>query len=240
MPDNKFIVKVCGMTDAGNIKAVMAAGADWTGLVFNSESPTCVKMRPAGSAIVPDYSIFTDGNSCGLFPSAGLEENNRRMMFGVFKDDMAQNIITRIVRYHLDAIQLDGDESPVLIRNIRRSIVPDITKDIKVMKTIRVCHTEDLDRCEAYAGCADYFLFDMPLHDDAGKYGCNVFEVLSEYSGDVPFLIGGNIGYDDAGMIMRLSHPRCIGVNIGMNFETGPGMKDATLIKSFIDRIRKL
>ncbi|NPD92171.1 phosphoribosylanthranilate isomerase [Xylanibacter muris] len=236
MLDNRFVVKVCGMTDAGNISDVMASGADWIGLVFDEESPGCLRMRPAGSAIVPDGNGFADGDD-GL--SLSSEDNRHGMLFGVFKDDMSQNIITRIVKYHLDGIQLDGNEPPVLIRNLRRSVVPDISNGIKVMKAIKVCCAEDLQLCERYYDCVDCFLFEISFHLASGECGRDVMTVLSGYSGCVPFIIGGDISYEDAARIKSFSHPRCIGVDIGQHFETEPGIKDALLIGKFISGIRK-
>ena len=49
-----MIVKVCGMRDAGNIRAVKEAGADMAGLVFCKESPRYVSMVNSRSGLIPD------------------------------------------------------------------------------------------------------------------------------------------------------------------------------------------
>ena len=36
-----MIVKVCGMRDPDNIRAVAEAGADWMGFIFYPRSPRC-------------------------------------------------------------------------------------------------------------------------------------------------------------------------------------------------------
>lgn len=50
-----MIVKVCGMRDAGNIRAVEAVGADMIGLVFYKKSPRCVGMINSRSGLIPDF-----------------------------------------------------------------------------------------------------------------------------------------------------------------------------------------
>lgn len=68
-----MIVKVCGMRDAGNIRAVKEAGADMAGLVFCKESPRYVSMVNSRSGLIPDFPDrrFTAGNGCGRKPADG-------------------------------------------------------------------------------------------------------------------------------------------------------------------------
>ena len=39
-----MIIKVCGMREAENIRAVEQAGADWIGFIFYKESPRYVSQ----------------------------------------------------------------------------------------------------------------------------------------------------------------------------------------------------
>lgn len=41
-----MIIKVCGLRDADNIRAVEEAGADWTGFIFYPRSPRFVSEVP--------------------------------------------------------------------------------------------------------------------------------------------------------------------------------------------------
>ena len=50
--------------------------------------------------------------------------------FGIFADDMPQNIVTRVVNFNLDIVQLDGEES-IMINNLRKILDPDIHAGIK-------------------------------------------------------------------------------------------------------------
>ena len=116
---------------------------------------------------------------------------------------MPQNIVTRVVNYRLDIVQLHGDESPVMMENLRRTIDPDIHQGIKLMKTIYVGCADDLKCCADYAGVADYFLFEPKKPADADTKSLIDWDVLAAYDGQVPFILGGDIGPDD---VERLRH----------------------------------
>ena len=88
---------------------------------------------------------------------------------GVFVNDMPQNIVTAVYNYHLSYVQLHGDESPVMIDNLRRTLVPDIAPQIKIIKAISVSSAEDLKRCEQYEGHVDLFLFDTKCKGYGGS-----------------------------------------------------------------------
>lgn len=223
-------IKVCGMRDADNIRAVERLGIDWTGFVFWQGSPRYVSQIRSRAGIIPDYS------SIGESPEKGGTVYPKRV--GVFVDDMPQNIITRVVNYNLDIIQLHGSESPVMIDNLRRTIGQDIHAGIRIMKTVSVKDKEDVRRYKEYEGHVDYFLFDTrtPLMGGSGdKFD---WDVLEEYDGNVPFLLSGGIGPDDAERVRGFSHPQFLGIDLNSRFETEPAMKDVDKLRKFIEALR--
>ena len=129
-----MIIKVCGMREADNIRAVEQLGIDWIGLVFCPSSPRYVQHVSSRAGIIPDYSSLSE-DVISASPAKRV---------GVFVDDMPQNIVTAVVNYHLDIVQLHGSESPVMIDNLRRTIDPDIHQGIKVMKAIALSTVDDL------------------------------------------------------------------------------------------------
>ena len=88
------LIKVCGMTDGENIRAVEALGVDLIGFIFYPRSPRCVREIPA-------YLPVRAGR-VGVFVNATREEILR------------QNDTFRF-RY----VQLHGDESPALCARLR-------------------------------------------------------------------------------------------------------------------------
>ena len=156
---------------------------------------------------------------------------------GVFVDDMPQNIVTAVYNYHLSYVQLHGDESPVMIDNLRRTLVPDIVPQIKIIKAISVSSAEDLKRCEQYEGHVDLFLFDTKCKGYGGSGQKYDWSVLEAYTGQTPFLLSGGIGPDDADRLRDFHHPQCVGIDLNSKFETAPGMKDVEMLKKFINSL---
>ena len=158
---------------------------------------------------------------------------------GVFVNDMPQNIVTAVYNYHLSYVQLHGDESPVMIDNLRRTLVPDIVPQIKIIKGISVSSAEDLKRCEQYEGHVDLFLFDTKCKGYGGSGQKYDWSVLEAYTGQTPFLLSGGIGPDDADRLRDFHHPQCVGIDLNSKFETAPGMKDINLLQNFLHQLNK-
>lgn len=226
--DKNMIIKVCGMRDADNIKQVAQLDIDWMGFIFYPKSPRYVRQISSKAGLIPDYSSLREG--------AELKQLKR---VGVFVDDMPQNIVTRIVNYRLDIVQLHGNENVVMIDNLRRTVDPDIHKGIKIMKVLNVSSAADVERYKDYEGHVDYFLFDTrtPLLGGSGKKFD--WSVLDAYDGETPFLLSGGIGPDDAERVRAFNHPRCMGIDLNSRFETSPAVKDAALLDEFIKAVRK-
>lgn len=91
----KKIVKVCGMTEARNIREVEQLGVDMMGFIFYPKSPRCLCQ-------MPEY-----------LPVAA-----RRV--GIFVDESKENILMYADRFGLNYIQLHGKESPAYCHSLRR------------------------------------------------------------------------------------------------------------------------
>lgn len=89
-----MIVKVCGMREPQNIRAVEQTGADLMGFIFHPKSPRYVASHP------------------GYLPKA-----QRRV--GVFVNAPIEDILGKAREYSLDYIQLHGDESPEFCRALK-------------------------------------------------------------------------------------------------------------------------
>lgn len=90
-----MIIKVCGLREAGNIRAVEAAGADWFGFIFYPRSPRYVDVPPA------------------YLPGRGKR-------VGVFVNAVPEEVGCRVAQFGLQAVQLHGEASPGLCRTFRR------------------------------------------------------------------------------------------------------------------------
>ena len=236
------------MRDGENIRQVAELGVDWIGLIFYDRSPRNVTMIPTHAGIIPDRA--PDGAAAPLPSRGGVGSGvcNSPKRVGVFVDEMAQNIITRVVNFQLDLVQLHGHETPTLIRNLRATLDPDIRPGIKFIKAISIATAADLAQTKPYDGLVDYFLFDTRATVPAGSPAGSAlpggsgqqfdWSVLDAYDGDKPFLLSGGIGPDDAERVRVFHHEKCIGIDLNSRFETAPALKDISKLKQFIKEIR--
>lgn len=212
------------MRDADNIRDISALGVEMIGLIFYPPSPRYVQQFSSGAGIIPDYA-----------PDMGKTP----LRVGVFVDDMPQNIVTRVYNYKLDYIQLHGNEPRETLENLRATIDPDINPNIKIIKAISVSSAEDINKYKEYVGAADLFLFDTKCKTVGGSGEQFDWQVLQAYDGDVPFLLSGGIGPDDAERIKNFHHPKCIGIDLNSKFEIEPALKDVEKLKQFLVKVKK-
>lgn len=213
--DRRPIIKVCGMREADNIRAVEEAGADWMGFIFCPASPRYV-------ADVPAY----------------LPEHCLRV--GVFVDADISDIAAKQEAFDLDIIQLHGHETPDFCTTLRVAL----PEGISLMKMLPIRTAEDLQQTDLYDEAVDLFLLE-PKVKAAGMshYGGSGqhfdWRLLDSYHSPHPFLLSGGIGPDDASSLSQLKHPNLLGFDLNSRFELRPARKDADKIKTFIQTIRQ-
>ena len=221
-------IKVCGMRDPENIHAVKELGIDFLGLIFWPKSSRYVKDITVRAGNIPDIPIELGMKNCPERHPATV---------GVFVNEMPQTVVTHAYNYKLDYIQLHGEESPTYIDNLKRTLIPDIMPDIKVIKAISIREADDVKRWRQYKDHTDLILFDTKCDCVGGSGKQFDWSVLEGYDGDIPFLLSGGIGPEDAESVRRFSHPMCIGIDINSRFETAPAMKDISKLRTFINEI---
>ena len=204
-----MIIKVCGMREERNIRAVELLPVDWMGFIF----------YPGSSRYV--------GEKLSYIPS-------KVKRAGVFVNEQPLIIRERARQNRLDIIQLHGDESPVYCKALQDDGF--IVMKAFGIKTDQPFPSAVVQR---YEGCCDYLLFDTqsPLYGGSGKKFN--WEILSAYNGDTPFLISGGITPGDAAVIKAFSHPQLIGIDLNSGFETSPAIKDVGLIETFIEQLSR-
>jgi len=216
------------MRDAQNIREVSQLGVDMIGMVFYPKSPRYVEMQSSHAGIIPDY-VKEDIN---------IKSAKSPARVGVFVDDMVQNIVTRVVNYHLDYVQLHGNEPREMCENLRLTLDPDIRPGIKIIKAISVSDASDIQKYKEYVGAVDLFLFDTKCKTMGGSGRQFDWQVLEQYDGEVPFLLSGGIGPEDASRLHAFHHPKCIGIDLNSRFEIEPGVKDVEKLKGFLNEIQ--
>ena len=205
-----MIIKVCGMREPDNIRAVEQLGINWMGLIFWPHSSRFVATPPA-------Y----------------LPQRVKRV--GVFVDADIASITEILNVYRLDVLQLHGHEDPTFIRDLRAALHQTVPL---IVKALPVATREDIDATKPYEGLVDYFLFDTKGPAVGGNGTQYDWNILHAYQGMTPFLLSGGIGPEDALRVRSFQHPQLAGIDLNSRFETAPALKDVALLKSFIAELK--
>ena len=213
------------MRDAENIQQVIALGVNMIGLIFWPKSPRYVQNISTNAGIIPDLKN----------PAIKDISTSDVSYVGVFVDEMPQNVVTQAYNYKLDYIQLHGNESPIYIDNLRKTLVPDILPNVKIIKALSINEEADILKWKTYEGHVDMFLFDTKSTQAVGGTGKHFdWSLINMYDGNIPFLLSGGIGPDDAEAVKAFKHPMCVGIDLNSRFEKEPGMKDVDKLNAFL------
>ena len=119
-----MVIKVCGMKEAENIRAVSQADIQWMGFIFYPKSAR----------------YYTA-------PSIDLPERIKRI--GVFVNASLEEMLRKKEHFRLDYLQLHGEESPELCREAQASGAG-IIKAIPIAKKEDLLRTERYTDCVDY------------------------------------------------------------------------------------------
>lgn len=205
-------IKICGMYDPLNVKRIAEARPDFMGFIFYPGSPRYIGTEP-------DPDLFLN------VPSDILKT-------GVFVNENLRNVLDLAFRTGLNLIQLHGNESPAYCYQLRSS-------GLKIIKTFSVTGFVDFELLEPYVPACDYFLFDTKTEKFGGSGIKFDWGKIAGYHLDKPFFISGGIGPEDSGLLRTLENKGFFAVDVNSRFETSPGIKNISLLKTFIDDIKK-
>jgi phosphoribosylanthranilate isomerase len=201
-------VKICGVRTPAIVNAAAEEGADYVGLVFFAKSPRHLSIEQAR-----DLALAARGK---IGTVAVL----------VDPDDMLIDRVTAAVQP--DLLQLHGSETPERVAAIKaRTGLP-------VIMAIAIADASDLAAAGAFAGNADYVLFDAKTDPGAALPGGNgvAFDWCALRSFTAPFALSGGLTPGNVGEAIRLTGATLVDVSSGV--ERAPGEKDERLVRQFI------
>lgn len=208
-----MLIKVCGMRDADNIRAVEALGIDLMGFIFYDKSKRNVSVTPA-------Y----------------LPASCQRV--GVFVNATPDVILSRVSEFGLTYVQLHGDESLSFVRQLRQRLATDIPHDVRIVRSVAVASGREAQNARMWDGFVDVLLFETPSTGYGGSGVSFDWNLLSSYQGQTPFLIAGGIGMDCIDQLRQFSHQRWLGIDLNSRFEIEPAVKDIAKLQQFINSIK--
>ena len=202
-------IKVCGVTTFKQLQQLDGLEIGFAGLIFNQDSP----RYAAGSQLKEELmDADLDIKKVGVFTNQEIEE-----------------IMQIVDDYDLDVVQLHGEESAELCR--------ELSSHVETIKVIRFAEDNPLhvDKLlEEYDAVVDYYLFDMAAKNGYGGTGRKInWAVVAKGKIEKPFFLGGGISPADTAAIKNFSHPDFYGIDINSRFEKEPGVKDMPAILRF-------
>lgn len=207
-----MIVKVCGMRDPRQMQALEDMGVDLMGMIFFPKSPRYVETEGFSPCSLPQKIA-----KVGVFVKADID-----------------TVASCVKKYNLSFVQLHGGEDVDYARQLIEKT------GVKIIKVASVSGVDDVRNISTeWESVADYMLFDYKCVGYGGSGQQFDWAVLDEYTLNIPFLLSGGVGADDAEAVKNIRHPKFAGVDVNSKFEISPANKDIDKVKTFLSVIRE-
>ena len=204
-------IKVCGMRDIQNIRALVQLHPDYIGLIFYSGSKRFVNKMDAQALMeVPEDIKLT----------------------GVFVNEDLEAVLQKIKIYNLKAVQLHGDESPEYCRSLG-----DQVKTIEIIKAFGIDDNFDFSALEPYLPVVDFFLFDTKTAGHGGSGKTFNWDILNKYPYQKPYFLSGGIGVENLDEVLAISDERLHALDLNSRFELEPGLKDISKLNLTFNKL---
>jgi phosphoribosylanthranilate isomerase len=211
---DKFLIKICGLSDEASVQAAVDAGADMLGFTFFPASPRNIEPARAGQLAT---AIRGNAKIVALFVNP--------------TDDELAHVMTEL---RPDIIQLHGSERPAAARDIGKKF------GCQVYKALGIREKADLSAASDYVSYVDGLLFDAKPPKGANRPGGlgTTFDwsVLDDFQLQLPTLLSGGLNPENVAEAVESTH--LSGLDVSSGVESAPGQKSPAMIKDFIHRAR--
>jgi len=202
-------VKICGITNAADAFAAVAAGASFLGFNFYAKSPRHITEAEAAK-IRPQLPRKIE--AVGIFVNAPRAE-----------------VAALCTSLKLDAAQLHGDESSETVAELARSLT--------VWKAFRVEPDFRLETLDEFSE-ASAFLFDAAHTGQYGGTGRTTdWDVARRAALGHRIILAGGLNLENVAAAVRIVRPYAVDVASGV--ESKPGKKDHGRMREFIQEVRR-
>jgi len=199
-------LKICGMKYPENILEVGSLLPDYMGFIFWEKS-----------------ARYFDG----IIPE--LPKSIKKT--GVFVNATAEEILTKITKHDLQAVQLHGSESVEFCKNLKNKL----PKEIEIIKVFSILDTFDFAALKPFESVCDYFLFDTKGKLPGGNGTTFDWKVLENYPSTKPFFLSGGIGMEEMDAVKEIlkTNLPVYAIDVNSKFEIEPGLKNIELLHNF-------
>jgi phosphoribosylanthranilate isomerase len=198
-------IKICGMKYPDNILEVGSLLPDYMGFIFWEKSARYF------DGVIPD-----------------LPKSIKKV--GVFVNATQDEILEKIIKYDLQAVQLHGQESVNFCQDLKN----EIDDSIEIIKVFSVDDAFDFEVLKPFEVVCDYFLFDTKGKLPGGNGTTFDWKVLEKYPSSKPFFLSGGIGIEEmdaVNEILKTNLP-LYAIDVNSKFEIEPGLKNIELCRN--------
>jgi phosphoribosylanthranilate isomerase len=204
-------VKICGITESEQGRAIAHLGATTLGFICVRTSPRYVLPEQIRT-VVEQLPVDVD-------------------RIGVFADSTLEEICQTVADAGLNGIQLHGNESLELCDQLRQSL-----PGIEIIKALRVKTPEDLNQANAYANWVDTLLLDAYHPSLLGGTGKTLdWTSIQLFHPRCPWLLAGGLTPDN--VLEALSQVQPSGIDLSSGVERSPGDKDLDRVAQLFERL---
>jgi phosphoribosylanthranilate isomerase len=208
-----LIIKICGIKTEAILDAAIDAGADMVGFMHFPRSPRHLELDPIAELI-------------------SLARGRIETCVVLVNPD--NTLVAQVAALGPDWIQLHGPETPHRVEAIRDEA------GIAIMKACSIGSAEDVAHVAGYAEIADRILLDAKPPKGADRPGGlgDTFDwaLLKALDPSLGFMLSGGLTPDTVAAAIKAVHP--MGVDVSSGVEKSPGVKDAGLVRAFIEKAR--
>ena len=202
-------VKICGITNAEDAHAAVAAGTNALGFIFYRKSPRYVEPSVAKHIIATLPPLV--------------------IPVGVFVNEDFATVRSIMDGCGLALAQLHGDETATYCRELARP----------VMKALRLKDRESLLALAEFQGRAGVRGFLVDAFSDRAYGGTGQvidWALAAEAAKAAIILLAGGLTPDNVGPAIQAVHP--YGVDVSSGVESAPGKKDHSKVRAFLEAVR--
>lgn len=169
---------------------------------------------------------------------------------GVFVHATEEEILENVQRFHLHAVQLHGEETPMFCYRLKQHLIAlthhhnyTYTSPPQLWKAIHIREHTDIMMVAEFDSVIDCALLDTRGKEYGGNGVRFDWSILDSYpSRTIPFLLSGGIRLEHSSEVhnaLLRYRPLLRGVDINSCFEIAPAVKDITRISTFVRHLSK-
>lgn len=206
-------LKICGMKFPDNLQAIAALQPDYLGFIFSPKSKRYMVDTLAPEVV---HSLPASIQRVGVFVNAATEF-----------------ILKQAEAYHLQVLQLHGDESPEQCQQLQG-------KGYTLVKAFGVDENFGFSQLTPYEDVVDYYLFDTKGPSYGGHGRTFDWKVLEQYNRHKPFFLSGGIGLEEVEGLKEMTGFPVVAIDVNSRFEEEPGRKNIGQLKRLQEKLRDL